>query len=202
MKAFICTFVKVELFNYHITNNILNIRSGGKIMKRKLFGIITVFVIFLLAVTCLMHYQNKNLFIGEKAYPVDSKNLDLLHESLSFDQYNTIKERIPNCEILWNVPFQNSKFPSNSTNLSIATLTENDIAVLAEYFPNLKSIDASTCHDYAMLMSLKKHLPKLEVIYTVSLGGRSFTPDTTELILTNEDIDFSTMMENLVFTNG
>lgn len=168
-------------------------------MKKKLCCIITVFIIFLLAVASLMHYQNKNLIIGEKAYPVDSKNLDLLHESLSFDQYHTIKDRIPNCEILWSVPFQNSKFPSNSTNLSITTLTENDIAVLVEYFPNLESIDASSCHDYAMLMSMKNHLPKLEVIYTVSLGGKSFTPDTTELILANEDFDFSTMMENLVF---
>lgn len=168
-------------------------------MKRKMLGIITILCLFFVSVAGLMYYRNNNLFIDGKVYPIDSKNLDLLGESLTFDQYHALQDQIPNCKILWSVPFQNSKFPSNSTNLSITTLTENDIAVLAEYFPNLKSIDASTCHDYAMLMSLKNHLPKLEVIYTVSLGGKSFTPDTTELILTNEDFDFSTLMENLAF---
>ena len=106
---------------------------------------------------------------------------------------------LPDCEILWNVPFQSGAVTSDSAEISVATLSDEDIEVLAAYFPKLKKVDASQCGDYAMLEKLQERLPDVEVNYTVSLGGKSFAPDSVELALEPGDYDLDTLNENLQY---
>jgi len=147
-------------------------------------------------------YRDHHVFVEGDAYPIDSHSLDLREEGISFAYYDSLQEQLPKCNILWNVPFQGSRYSSDSQQLTITTLTEEDISVLEQYFPKLQTVDARGCHDYAILETLMERLPQLRVDYAVSLGGQTYAPDITDIVLSEGDYDFVTMMDNLGFLHG
>jgi len=105
---------------------------------------------------------------------------------------------LPNCEISWDVPFQNGKYPDNTTSLTVTELSDEDIARM-DYFPKLKSVDATGCPDYGQIEKFMAHRPECQVTYQIALGGISVEPGTEELVLENGDYDFDILMENLSF---
>lgn len=167
---------------------------------------ITVLIVVILVLVLLiggtlgfMWYRNNHIFVEGTAYPAAAQSLDLREKDISFGHYASLHSQLPDCEILWNVPFQGSKFPSDSESLTVSTLTEQDVGLLLEFFPKLKKLDAMECGDYTALELMKAMNPNCQVLYRVSLGGKSFAPDTTELVLENGDYDFITMMTNLIY---
>lgn len=172
-------------------------------MKKKL---ITVLIVIILVLVLLvggalgfLWYRNNHVFVEGTAYPLAAEQLDLREEDISFGHFASLQSQLPNCEILWNVPFQGGKFSSDSETLTVSTLTEQDVGLLLEYFPNLKTLDAMQCKDYMLLELLKAQKPQCQVLYQVSLGGKAFAPDTAELVLENGEYDFVTLMANLVY---
>lgn len=172
-------------------------------MKKTIVTILVVILVVLaLAVAGVLGflwYRDNHVFVDGDAYPIDSQRLDLREEDISMYYYDKLQAQLPNCEILWNVPFQNGKFPNDTREMTITTLSEGDVALLLEYFPELSKVDASQCSDYGALELLKAQLPEAEVVYTVSLGGKAFAPDTTELVLEAQEYDFDTIMTNLLY---
>lgn len=75
-------------------------------------------------------------------------------------------------------------------------LTDADISQLEKY-PNLKKLDltGSTCYD-AIESYIAAH-PEVEVIYTVSLGGREYAPDVTELTLQPAEFNLEELLRVL-----
>lgn len=171
-------------------------------MKNKvLVVLVVVLVIVALAaagVLGFLWYRDNHIFVEDAVYPISSESLDLRGEDISFEHYDSVHAQLPNCYILWDVPFQNSKYSNDTQSLSVTSLTEKDLYVLNNYFPSLKKLDASGCQDYDRLEEIKEQLPACEVIYEVDLGGKSFAPDVTELVLENGDYVYDTLMENLV----
>lgn len=171
-------------------------------MKKFLCILLAILLVFGLAAAggyAYAWYRNNNIFVDDAVYPIDSTSLDLRGQDISFDHYNTVRTELPDCQILWDVPFQGAKYPSNSESLTVTSLTQADVELILEYFSGLKTLDASGCQDYAILESFKAVLPDCEVIYQVSLGADSFPLDTTELVLENGDYDFAVMKENLKY---
>ena len=172
-------------------------------MSKKVVTVLAVIALVLALVVAgavgFLWYRNTHVFVEGKAYSNRVDSLDLRQESISIEHYDQLKALLPDCEILWNVPFQNGTVSSDSTEISVTTLSDEDIERLAVYFPKLKKVDASRCGDYAMLEKLQARLPELDVIYTVSLGGKSFAPDSTELSLAPEDFDLDTLAANLPY---
>lgn len=172
-------------------------------VKKTAVTVLLVIVIVLSLVVAgalgFLWYRENHIFVEGTAYAVDSASLDLREEDISIAHYNTLRSQLPDCQILWNVPFQGSRYSNETESLSVSTLTEADVELLMNYFPKLKKVDASQCHDYGALEILKAQLPDLEVVYQVSLGGKSFAPDTTELVLEVGDYDYVTMTENLLY---
>lgn len=172
-------------------------------MSKKVVTVLAVIALVLALVVAgalgFLWYRNTHVFVEGKAYSNRVDSLDLRQESISIEHYDQLKALLPDCEILWNVPFQNGTVSSDSTEISVTTLSDEDIERLAVYFPKLKKVDASQCGDYAMLEKLQARLPELDVIYTVSLGGKSFAPDSTELSLAPEDFDLDTLAANLPY---
>lgn len=144
-------------------------------------------------------YRENHIFVEDAVYPISSESLDLREQDISIEHYNAVHTQLPNCQILWNVPFQGSKYPNDTEALTVSTLTQEDVELLLTYFPKLKKLDATKCSDYGMLELYKAQKPDCEVLYTVSLGKKSFAPDTVELVLENGDYDYDTMLENLIF---
>lgn len=172
-------------------------------MSKKVVTVLAVIALVLALVVAgalgFLWYRNTHVFVEGKAYSNRVDSLDLRQESISIEHYDQLKALLPDCEILWNVPFQNGTVSSDCGELTIDTISDGDIELMAAYFPNLKKVDASRCGDYAMLEKLQARLPELDVIYTVSLGGKSFAPDSTELSLAPEDFDLDTLTANLPY---
>ena len=170
-------------------------------MSKKVVVVLTVITLILALVVAgavgFLWYRDTHVFVDGKAYSNREESMDLREETMSVEHYDQLHALLPDCTILWNVPFQNGVASSNSEELTITTLSKEDIELLAAYFPNLRKVDAAQCGDYAMLEALQQRLPEGEVIYEVTLGGKSFAPDTTELALEEGDYDLETLTRNL-----
>ena len=158
-------------------------------------------VVTLIAVglTAFVIYQRTHIFVENKAYPINAQSLDLREEDISFAHYDSVHAQLPNCQIVWNVPFQGGKVSSDVTRISIQNPSSDDIWLLQTYFPNLKVIDASACDNYTALEQLQAALPNVSVSYTVSLGASVALPDATELELGQGTFDLDTLKEGLLF---
>lgn len=170
-------------------------------MSKKVVVVLTVITLILALVVAgavgFLWYRDTHVFVDGKAYSNREESMDLREETMSVEHYDQLHALLPDCTILWNVPFQNGVASSNSEELTITTLSKEDIELLAAYFPNLRKVDAAQCGDYAMLEALQQRLPEVEVIYEVTLGGKSFALDTTELALEEGDYDLETLTRNL-----
>lgn len=170
-------------------------------MSKKLITVLCVIVLVLALViagaTGFLWYRNTHVFVEGKAYPVDAQTLDLRQETISQAHFDQLQELLPDCQIVWMVPFQGGSYDSLSTQIHLSTLTREDIALLKAYFPALKQVDASECREYSLLEELQQALPGVKVSYQVSLGSKSFAPDTTELALEEGDYDLDTLTQNL-----
>ena len=170
-------------------------------MSKKLITVLAVIALLLALLVAgaigFLWYRDNHVFVEGKAYPIHSTSLDLREENISFDHYDQLHKLLPDCEILWNVPFQNGTYSSDITQLQISSLTDVEINLMETYFPKLNTVDASACSDYAILERLQQRLPGLTVTYQVNLGGKSFAPDTTALALEEGDYALDTLRENL-----
>ena len=155
-----------------------------------------VIILLILVLLCaallgsMVWFVSTHFFVGGKAYPDDARQLDLRGQILSVKEYDAIREKLPDCEIRWNIPFQNSAYPDTTTSLTVHSLSDADLQVLA-YFPELAEVDASGCRDYAQIQKLQEQYPDLQVSYTVTIGGQEYAQDAAAVTspeLTEEDI--------------
>ena len=167
-------------------------------MKKVLIIILVILLVAAAVVGGFWWYRNTHIFVDDAVYAKNAETLDLRGQDISVEHYLSVRNQLPGCEILWDVPFQGSKYPNDTVALTVTSLTEEDIAMLV-YFPELKSVDGTGCQDYVQLEALKAQLPDCQVFYSVDLGAESAEPDTTELTLEPEDFDYATMMENLQY---
>ena len=170
-------------------------------MHKKLITVLIIIVLVLAALIAgavgFLWYRDNHVFVEGKAYPIHAESLDLREQSISFDHYDQLHKLLPDCEILWNVPFQNGAYSSDSVSLTVSTLTDTDIGLMENYFPKLRQVDAMDCSDYDMLEKLRARLPEVKVDYQVRLGSLSVEPDTAALTLEPEDFDLATLTQNI-----
>lgn len=166
-------------------------------MRKILITSIVILSLLLAALVGFIWYQGTHVFVDGIAYAKYEDTLDLREEDVSESHYLAVKAQLPDCKVIWNVPFQNGRISSDSTRLAINTLNEEDIRILKSYFPDLKQIDAGGCQDYAMLAALAEQLPGCDVLYQVALGGVSADPHAEELTLEPGSFDFDVLMTNL-----
>ena len=111
---------------------------------------------------------------------------DLRNTGLTPEDYDMLRAALPNCEILWQVPFQGAYLDPNSTDLTISAITEDEMALLA-YFPNLTNIDMTGCADVDTVLKVKEQYPACHVHWMVPFQGGSLDSNTEELTLTTLD---------------
>ena len=165
-------------------------------MHKKLITVLVIVAVVLVLLIAgavgFLWYRDNHVFVEGKAYPIHAESLDLREQSISFDHYDQLHKLLPDCEILWNVPFQNGFYSSDSV-----SLTDTDIGLMETYFPELRQVDATGCSDYDMLEKLRARLPEVKVAYQVRLGSLSVEPDTAELTLEPGDFDLGTLTQNI-----
>ena len=134
--------------------------------------------------------------------------LNLRNTDLTAQQYEQIMELQPNCRVQWEVPFQGQSLPQDTRNLTITTLTQEDVDLLG-YLPNLEQVDAQACKEYALLQQLQLKHPDCRIQYNVTIAGQDFDSLTTSLTLVDTTADdlapllpFLTQVEDVLFTGA
>lgn len=169
-------------------------------MKKVLITILIIVLVLLVATAAaagyLYWYRNTHIFVEDAVYAKDTEVLDLRGTGVSIAHYESVRSQLPDCEIFWDVPFQGGSQSNDITELTIKTLSAEDIARM-DYFENLKKVDATDCTEYSQLEALAAHRPELKIEYSVDIGGNSVSPDVTELTLAPGEYDYAVLMENL-----
>lgn len=133
-----------------------------------------------------MQYRTSHIFVGNAVYDKDSKTLDLRGADISAAHFDSLRAQLPECDILWDVPFQGSRISSDTAELTITALTDDDIAML-DYLTGLTAIRADGCTDYAQLLSLQQRHPDCSISYQVTIGADSYPNSTTALTFSKAD---------------
>lgn len=114
------------------------------------------------------------------------QTLNLRDTGITAQQYELLHAALPDCEILWSVPFQGGYRDCTTRELVLETLCEADLPALS-YFPALTSVNADLCRDYDAIFALMAQYPELSVAYTVPIGGVNVAHTTEELTVTDPD---------------
>lgn len=117
----------------------------------------------------------------------DAQQLDLQGREISPEEYAALQRKLPECEMIWDVPFQGGLYPSTTDVLFVSSLTDDDVAML-RYFPQLNVLDGTECEDYAQLRLAADTYPDCDVIWQIHLGGERFETDTESLSLYGADV--------------
>lgn len=180
-------------------------------MKKKLLLALAVILLAALGAAAWAHYRHESTYITihgveyrrdatELSFTVglpdepeayaqltQVRHIDLTRAKVTAEEYEALQAAMPGCTIDWNVPFQNDYLPHDTRELTIVSLTSEDLERLV-YFTQLQTVCAEGCRDYDQLLALIAERPELVVSYTVPISGREYPRDTEELTLTDVDI--------------
>lgn len=117
-------------------------------------------------------------------FPKNAEVIDLTGHDLTAQEYQDICSRYPDRQILWTVPFQGSRYSADTKTVTVSNLTEEDVLAL-DHLPQLQTVDATHCTDYAALMQLQQRRPACQVLYRVSIGDVRCSSQDTEVTLTD-----------------
>ena len=181
-------------------------------VKKKVVTVLVIIAIILaLGIAGMLGfiwYRDNHVFIEGDAYAIDAAGLDLTGEDISVAYYEELQSKLPDCEIRWLVPFHEGKYASDTESLTVSELSLEDVEFIAEYFTNLKTLDATQCDDYDALAVAEATLADCELTYYVNLGHPSQTPHYKseyvtlgygDLLAMEPDYDFDVLMKNLVY---
>lgn len=164
---------------------------------KKLLIVVIVLAVIAAGLLGYLWYQTSHIFVEDAVYAKNAAELDLRGTGVSLEHYLTVRSQLPDCEILWDVPFQGGAYANDTKILSMNGVGAEDIKMLP-YFTELKTLNVSGCEDYVLLEELQVKFPDVTVHYTVDLGGLAVDRFTTELELQPGDYDYDILMENLV----
>lgn len=133
-------------------------------------------------------YQSSHVFVEDAVYDKKLTSLDLRGTGVSLEHYEAVHQQLPDCQIRYDLQFQGEFYPDDTSELTVDSLTDEDVALL-DYLPGLKKINAEACTDYDQLMALKERRPDCEISYQVSLYGKDYADDTAKLAFGSEQLD-------------
>lgn len=171
-------------------------------MKKTIVTVLLIIVVVLLvavsAVLGYFWYQENHIFVEGVAYSIHETQLDLREKPISMAHYDALHAQLPQCQVLWNVPFQGDALPNDTREIRVEKLTAEDVQLLQTYLPELEKIDASGCSDYDLLEQVQNDHPNWKIIYQVDIGGTVWDPDTTALELEKGQYTPEALTANLV----
>ena len=152
--------------------------------KKILLMVLLILVLLLSVVSGTLWHLRHYVLVEFQFYPRGVHQLDLRDREVSVRHYEKLVRRMPDCEIQWNVPFQDTAIPCDAREITVSALTQKDIRNL-EYFKQLETVKADNCSDYENLLKLWKQRPDLKVEYTVPLGTETFSVEAERVTLEN-----------------
>jgi len=137
--------------------------------------------------------------IDAKLYAKDLESLDLRGQEIKVNHYRKLAEKMPECRIRWDIPFQDGLLADDVREVTVTALTEADVERL-DFAEKLEVVHAEECRDYEALELLRQRRPELEVRYNVAFSAGAFSWDLDTLLLNTvaeEDIQMLKHLPNL-----
>lgn len=153
----------------------------------------------LLAVGIAVWFLLTHVWVAGTFYSRNADVLDLRFADVTTADYDKLRKKAPNSEILWRIPFQGKTYDQDTDVLYVTSLTDEDVATL-DYFTRLKTVEAQECTDYPQLAALAARRPEVTVEYAVTIDGRKYPQDTAVVSIsgiTEEEINLLTYLPEL-----
>lgn len=153
----------------------------------------------LLAVGIAVWFLLTHVWVAGTFYSRNADVLDLRFADVTTADYDKLRKKAPNSEILWRIPFQGKTYDQDTDVLYVTSLTDEDVATL-DYFTRLKTVEAQKCTDYPQLAALAARRPEVTVEYAVTIDGREYPQDTAVVSIsgiTEEEINLLTYLPEL-----
>ncbi len=153
----------------------------------------------LLAVGIAVWFLLTHVWVAGTFYSRNADVLDIRFADVTTADYDKLRKKAPNSEILWRIPFQGKTYDQDTDVLYVTSLTDEDVATL-DYFTRLKTVEAQECTDYPQLAALTARRPEVTVEYTVTIDGREYPQDTAVVSIsgiTEEEINLLTYLPEL-----
>lgn len=153
----------------------------------------------LLAVGIAVWFLLTHVWVAGTFYSRNADVLDLRFADVTTADYDKLRKKAPNSEILWRIPFQGKTYDQDTDVLYVTSLTDEDVATL-DYFTRLKTVEAQECTDYPQLAALTARRPEVTVEYAVTIDGREYPQDTAVVSIsgiTEEEINLLTYLPEL-----
>lgn len=165
------------------------VKEKRKQKNGKLAAAVLCAVVLALAAAASLILTNYHV-VDFRLYEKDAQVLNLQEEHISISHYQKIREVLPESKIVWNVPFQGGTLADNVTEVTVSTLTEEDVQALC-LLDQLQTVYAETCRDYEQLFSLQQLRPEVQVLYSIHFSADSYDSGAEEIYLshvTEEDV--------------
>lgn len=133
-----------------------------------------------------VHYRNTHIFVEDAVYEKDLVSLDLRGTGVSLEHVQAVQSQLPQCDVIWELPFQGGFVAHDATQLTVTALSDEDVALL-DHLKALKTIDATGCSDYPQILALAARRPECDIDYQVCLNGEMYGPETEELSFADAD---------------
>ena len=128
---------------------------------------------------------------GGEVYPRTISTLDLRGERISPERYESLRETLPDCRILWDVPLGGERYDCTSGAVTLSGFSAGDEKNLS-YFSDLQAVDAVDAPlTPAQYEAIRAALPEAYIRWCVPIGGGRYPSDAREIVLTGlsaEDI--------------
>ena len=173
--------------------------------QRKRLTILAICLgVVLLVVAAGVAFLGTHVVVDSQIYSRNEDVLDLRGQGVTMEHFDALKEKLPDQDIWWDVPFQSSYHHSRSSELTITRLSDEDMKALG-YFTELKTVHAEQCEDFGQLQKLMAMRPDLEVSYIVTIDGKEYAKDAETLTVTNlteEDVALTDYLPQLKSVDG
>lgn len=168
-------------------------KTYSKLMRSLLIaGCVILAAVLFTAIWAGIH----SVVVGWRFYPKDAETLDLRGKRLSIEQFDALSEKLPDCGIVWDVPFQESLLASDTRRITVSALTDEDVDLL-DYMTALEEVDGRQCPDYPQLAALQQRHPQCKVLFHVPIRGTSYSQDTQHISLPNLTAEEARLLEYL-----
>ena len=172
-------------------------KKGGK--KGLIVALSVILAILLAVVGAAGFLAIRYHIIDAKFYLKDSEVLDLRGQEIQPAHFDKISAKMPECQIRWDIPFQDGTLADDAKEITVTSLSEKDIEMLA-YARQLETVNAEGCADYETLALLRQQRPELDVNYSIAFSGGNYSWDVETLLLntvSQEDIHLLPHLPNL-----
>lgn len=139
-----------------------------------------IWVIVLLALlgAAAAFFLSTYVFVGGQVYRRDAESLDLRNERISPEEYNSLREKMPDCDILWSVPIGDGVYDCTAEHVDIASFRDGDEANFA-FFRGLQSVDATAAPlTAAQYEAIRSALPGAAIRWCVPIGEGRYPSDS------------------------